>query len=410
MSDTLRDDVVNPIRRLVLLNQMAGPLFRQLAEGLAAHYPDGCLLLTGHPDTLAFSLDPTAGLVIEPAPAYDRQSWLHRALSWGRYLWRSTPFILRARRGDALVLVSNPPLLGPWVWLLSLFHKVPYIVLVYDIHPDVLVRLGALAEQGLLARCWRLINRRVYRRARAVVTIGQRMAGVLRRQVGNKGPVVSVVPPWVDIDVIKPMTRLENPLAASLVPDDATVVLYSGNMGASHDIDSILEAARMLRDVPRIYFLLIGEGEKYVDAVNFVAHHALANIRVLPFQPEDRLPCTLPLGDIALVALDDGLEDLMVPSKVFFYLAAGSAVIAIANDQSELSDLLAQGEVGMRIPPRHPELLAEMIQELVADPGRLADLKRNARQLAESTYAREIGIGNFVNLLTQAGLAPSAHA
>lgn len=100
----------------------------------------------------------------------------------------------------------------------------------------------------------------------------------------------------------------------------------------------------------------------------------------------------------------------MVPSKVFFYLAAGSAVIAIANDQSELSDLLAQGEVGMRIPPRHPELLAEMIQELVADPGRLADLKRNARQLAESTYAREIGIGNFVNLLTQAGLAPSAHA
>ena len=42
---------MSDIKRLILLNQMAGPLFRELAEGLSDAYDEGCFLLTGHPDT-----------------------------------------------------------------------------------------------------------------------------------------------------------------------------------------------------------------------------------------------------------------------------------------------------------------------------------------------------------------------
>lgn len=398
---------MTPIRRLVLLNQMAGPLFRQLAEGLANQYPQGCLLVTGHPDTLTMVSHPPAGLVIEAAPAYDRRSGGRRVLSWARFLWRSTPFILRARPGDAILLVSNPPLLGPWVWLLSRVRGLPYAVLVYDIHPEVLVRLGVLSAQGLPARLWSALNRCVYRRARAVVTIGQRMGRVLQQQVGDDGPTVQVVPPWADTAFIRPLSRRENPLAATFAPTDAVVVLYSGNMGASHDIDSILEAARQLREETGIFFLLIGEGEKYAEAVAYAGCYALRNLDVFPFQPEEQLPLTLALGDIALVTLDEGMEDLMVPSKVFYYLAAGSAVIAIANGQSELSDLLEQGDIGVRVPPRQPGILAEAIRDLAANPARLAVLKRNARELAETSYALGAGIAAFTSLLSRAGLGPA---
>ena len=44
------------VTRLIMLNQMAGPLFRELAEDLAPLYEDGCLLMTGHPDTLHYPL------------------------------------------------------------------------------------------------------------------------------------------------------------------------------------------------------------------------------------------------------------------------------------------------------------------------------------------------------------------
>jgi glycosyltransferase involved in cell wall biosynthesis len=395
------------IRRLILLNQATGPLFRQLAEGLSSRYPDGGLLVTGGARDGARIEALAPKLQVRAAPPYDRRSRLHRLLSWLRYVLRATRHVLLSREGDAVLFVSNPPLLGPWVWLLRHLRRVPYAVLVYDIHPDVLVRLGVLNDQGWPARIWRALNRRVYRRARAVVTIGNRMAAVLQRQVGADGPKVAVVPPWVDVGAIRPLPREQNPYADSYTPSGPVVVLYSGNMGASHDIDSILEATRQLRDEPGIFFLLIGEGEKHAEAVAFTERHQLTRVRVFPFQPEDRLPFTLPLGDLALVSLDEGMEDLMVPSKAFSYLAAGSALIAIANEPSELSDVLEQGAVGVRVGPRQPHKLAEVIRTLAADSERLTAMRAEARRLAVNRYSREAGVDAFAQVLDGAGLGPA---
>ena len=55
-------------RRLILLNQMAGPLFRELAEGVAPFFPEGAILLTGHPDTLAKAKNTHHKLRIIEAP------------------------------------------------------------------------------------------------------------------------------------------------------------------------------------------------------------------------------------------------------------------------------------------------------------------------------------------------------
>ena len=374
---------MNAPRRLILLNQSAGSLFHQLAAGLSHHYSDGCVLVTGNASSAEAMSEAVLALEVHAAPAYDRRSRLRRVLSWVRYVLRTTRYVLRARKGDAILLVSNPPLVGPWVWLLTYLRRVPYAVLVYDIHPDVLVGLGVLRERGIPARIWQSINRRVYRRAQAVITIGHRMAAVIQKQVGEDQPKVAVVPPWVDVDSIRPVSRDRNPHADSYVPQDALVVLYSGNLGASHDIDSILEAARQLQEDPDIFFLLIGGGEKFPEAASFAERHGLNNLRVLPWQPVDRIPFTLPLGDIALVALDEGMEDYMVPSKTFSYLAAGSAIVAITNEPSELTEILDQARVGLRVPPRKPDKLASAIRALAADKPRLAAMRAQARQLAE---------------------------
>lgn len=397
------------MQKLILFNQAAGSLFLQLAIGLSCEYPDGCRLVAGGDGASEHLNSKVSRLEIRRGPSYDRRSRFARVFSWVRYAFYSTTFVLFARKREAILFVSNPPLLGPWVWLLSHIRRVPYAVLVYDIHPDVLTRLGVLRERGLPARLWRALNRRVYRRAAAVVTLGDRMADVLQRQIGESGPRVEVVPPWVDVSVIRPLARRENPYADTYTPSTPLVVLYSGNMGASHDIDSILEAARLLKDEQNIFFLLVGRGEKYSCAVEFVSRHQLQNIRVLPFQPEERFPYTLALGDIALVALDEGMEDLMVPSKTFFSLAAGSALIAISREESELSDVLEKSDIGVRVSPRRPADLAKEIRELASDPGRLARMRSAARSVAEECYSRDAGVKSFLAVLDKAGLGPSAN-
>ena len=384
---------------------MAGPLFRELAEDLAPLYKDGCLLMTGHPDTLQYPLSERSKLTIKAGPVYDRISKFTRVQSWLRYIFASTRHVLLAKSGDAILLVSNPPLLGPWVWILSRFKPIPYGVLVYDIYPEVLIRLGVLAERGLIAKIWRFLNKVVNEDACLIVTISKRMANVLKSQKSFKAKKLVVVPPWVDVKKIIPIERVNNPFARE-IPEitDQIIVLYSGNMGASHDIDSMLAAAKILQNDRKILFIFIGDGDKQSDVKSFIQENKLVNILLFPFQAESNIKNTLPVADISLVSLDEGMEDLMVPSKSFYYLAAGSALIAIANQDSELSDLLSQHNCGLLVSPGKPLKLAEAIKRLASSPNELDIMKKTARNLAETKYAREICITQFSEHLRQAHL------
>jgi len=383
---------------------MAGPLFRQLAEGLAPHYADGAVLVTGHPDTLAMANQVEVKLKLQAAPGYNRRTHLLRIYSWFRYLLSISKYLLKVRKGDVFLLVSNPPLLGLWVWLFSFIRPLHYAVLVYDIYPDVLVQANLLNKSSLPAKLWNLVNRLVYDRAESVITIGDRMAGRLRYQMLPKTADVSVVPPWSDVETLRPMARVDNPYAQDFVEADDAVILYSGNMGGSHDIDSMLKAAKLLQDQKRVRFVFIGNGEKLPAVESYIQQYPDGNVRVFPFQPEEMLPYTLTLADISLVALDEGFEELMVPSKVFSYLAAGSAVVAIANDNSELSDVMDKADIGMRVSAGNPKALTEAILQLVNDPLRLTACQDNARKLAISCYSRDSGVQTFYDVLQKHGL------
>ena len=110
-------------KRLIMLNQMAGPLFRELAEGLSPFFGDGCILFTGHPDTLKLKDMVTSKLIIQEAPIYDRSSIVKRVLSWIKYLFATTNLILNSKESDSFMIVSNPPILGGWFWLLNKFKN-----------------------------------------------------------------------------------------------------------------------------------------------------------------------------------------------------------------------------------------------------------------------------------------------
>lgn len=383
---------------------MAGPLFRELAEGLSEQMPEGCVLFTGHPDTLIRKDSVPASLKIEAAPVYDRSSKSKRLLSWLKYLIASSRFILRAKEGDAFILVTNPPLLGIWFWLVSVIKKRPYVLLVYDIHPDALIQNGFLSSTSMIVKVWRWLNAKVYRDAQKIITLGDIMAKRLSTQFAVKSGQVEAIPPWVDVNFIRPLTYEDNPLSVEFNPDGKTVILYSGNMGISHDIDSMLEAALLLRDREDILFVFIGLGEKWNEAKLFPKKHSLGNVKVFPFQTEDRLPNTITLGAISLVALDQGMEELMVPSKVFYYLAAGSSIIGICQGQNELQNVIGKSECGICIPPQSPIQLAQEISSLVDNRSRMLGFQKNARKAAVKYYSREIGVNNFVSVLRSVGI------
>ena len=385
---------------LIMLNQMAGPLFCELAIGLSDKFLDGVVLHTGHPDAKNIS-SANPNICLMSAPIYNRKSKLTRVLSWLMYLFSTTRLILFAKKGDVFLLSSNPPILGIWFWLLNIFKKSPYVLLVYDVHPDVLVEVGVVKSNNLLVKAWHWLNQWVYRDAKSVVTLGRHMAARLAKSNALDLEEIVIIPPWVDTHSIKPVPYQKNPLAKKFNPDGRHVILYSGNMGISHDIDTMLEAAKLLKDRDDILFLFIGGGDKYQTVVKYQKDNQLNNIAVYPYQPETDLPYTMTLATISLVALGGGAQALMIPSKVFYYMAAGSAVVGIFSGENELKDIIDSSECGVYIKPGDAAGLADKIKQLLLDVGKLELYRQSSRESVINMYDRKICIERFSVLFSE---------
>ena len=370
--------------KLLCLNQMAGPLFRQLVEKIADSSEDLVELVSGHPD-LFDNPKTSKNLVVIKAPTYNRNSRVTRLLSWSAYLVVATSKLIRLKKDDAVILSTNPPLLVLLVFAISKVIGFRYLCMIYDIYPDVLLRKGLISENNLITKIWRNLNRLAYKRAEMVVTLGTRMAHNLESHYLPLS--VRVLRPWVDTKKIVPVQRQDNPTIGHFSSFGDFVVLYSGNIGAAHDIESIIGAAKLLQNCKNVKFVFIGDGEKSSAVKDYIRDYPNGNVSLHPFQAEHRLKYTLSIADVSLVTLDEGMEDLMVPSKFFYYLAAGSAVIGICKKNSELGDLIIGEEIGYLVPQGSPKKLAVKILSLYRNRQKLSIFKFNARKQAEERHS-----------------------
>ncbi len=381
--------------RLFVINQVAGPLTLQLLQDLSAAGVE-CELLTGFLDaeeggSVPFKIVP--GRTLAKAPAWKRL-W-----TWLRFTVQAAAAAIRRRRVPMLV-VTNPPWTMLVMPLLKALLGCRYVLLVYDIYPDVLERMGSLRRGGVIAGIWRRMSRRSLLAAEGVITIGERMAGTLQ---GHLRPLdsrpVEVMPNWADTDIIRPRPRSENEFALRHGLADKFVVMYSGSFGATHDTQSILRAAGMLTDLEDVRIVLIGGGTRQREVAGLVAESGLPNVILLPLQPPGTLPLSLSSAQCAIVSLDEGYEGVSVPSKTYYALAAGAALLAVSPPDTELTDLVARHGCGVHVPPRDPEQLAQGIRRFHDDPEMLERCRAAARAAAESCYSRRRIVPRYVAYL-----------
>ncbi|MDA9196987.1 glycosyltransferase family 4 protein [Akkermansiaceae bacterium] len=373
--------------RILFLNQVAGPLFRELAEDIAISFGKA-ELLSGHMDDIAREMSPALDIV--PGPDYDRSNLLTRVWSWIRFFFCALRMAFRSSPDRMLFIVSNPPFLPLVGWLASVIRGQRYCMLVYDVYPAVLIKLGKISERGPVAMLWRAFNRLIWSRAEIVFTIGEHMAANMRLEAPKMDPSrVRVVPIWVDVDFIKPIPQRENPFLISLGWQDRKIVLYSGNLGYTHNLDGLLKAAQQLKDRSDIGFLIIGSGALWDKLEAEIQGKTMENVKLLPFQPEHMLPQTLPAGDISIVSMEAAIAGFMIPSKTFYYMAAGSALIALVPEKCEVADVVEKGECGIRLDPDDGEGIARAILAMIEEPAKLERYKHRSRELAVKRYSRK---------------------
>jgi glycosyltransferase involved in cell wall biosynthesis len=383
-----------PAPRYLFFKQTAGVrnYFCELAQDVAA----------GEGRSLVFSdivSPPMGGLEFRLGPRYRRNTEAARLLTWARYCMAAAWFAFRVRGRPVLFMIAQPPFLPLLGYLQKKLLGRKYVVWVDDVYPDILIQRGRMRRGGLAARAWAAFNRRVLGAAEHVTTLGPCMMENVRAYL-KPDAATSIIPTWVDTEFIRPRAKSENPFAAQHGQQAKLTVMYSGNLGASHDVMSILAAARELRPDARIHFMIIGAGPQWEAIQTAVREHGDTNVTLLPLQPEEMLPYSLATAEIALVSLDKGTEGVSMPSKTYYSMAAGAAIAAISVEQSDLAHVVRAYECGFVAPPGDVEALAAGIRRLAGDPQELERLRQNARRAAEQHYSRAVNTARVRAILS----------
>jgi len=324
-----------------------------------------------------------------------RRLWL-RALNYVTFLVQSLRFGLTRDRPDVVLAMTDPPVIADVALLVARRFRVPLVVISQDVFPETAVQLGRLDNRAVIFLLRSLV-RWYLRRADRIVAIGETMRARLLEK-GACADRVTVIPNWVDASAITPAAR-DNAWAREHGFDRGFVVMHSGNVGHAQDLDSLIRAATLLRDLDDLSVAIIGGGARRDELVALAEALDARLVRFLPYQPRELLSQSLSAADVHVVGLARGLAGYVVPSRLYGVLAAGRPVIAAADAESETAQIVERAGCGVVVPPGRPDLLAAAIRQVRAGELDLAEMGRRGREYVVREADRSVAVAKYQSLL-----------
>jgi colanic acid biosynthesis glycosyl transferase WcaI len=304
---------------------------------------------------------------------------------------------------DVVVSLTDPPILGLAALQAARRAGARFVFLCEDVFPEVAILLDDFRNETV-NRTLDRVNRYLLREADAVVALGDRMKRRLVEEKGADPDRVRVIHNWADCEAIAPRSK-DNAFARAHGLSDRFVLMHSGNVGLSQNLDLLVEAAARLTSREQLVVAIVGDGARRQPLQEMVARRGLTNIRFFPYQPKEQLDESFATADAFLVSLKPGLEGYIVPSKVYGILASGRPFVAAVDPSCEAAVIAREHHCGTIAPPGEPDVLASSIAALCDDPAGAQTMGENARRAAWH-YDRRVAVQAYYDLF--AGLRPAA--
>ncbi|MBJ7498543.1 MAG: glycosyltransferase family 4 protein [Sphingopyxis sp.] len=305
------------------------------------------------------------------------------------------------RRGDRLLIVTNPPTLPPLVGLIARWKGMDAHLLVHDVYPEVLAATGFMRRDSLPYRLLERLFSATFALYGSIVVLGRDMADLVHQKLRGAHRRITIIPNWGDVDEVVPLVREENPFFDLNRIDAPCVIQFSGNIGRTHDVETIIAAARRLGTRDDILFVFAGYGGKTDVIGQAIASGELPNIRLLPRQPRELLGPMLASATATIISFVDEMKGLSVPSRMYNVLSAGTPIIAIADADSELALVVGEEKAGWVLPTGDAEALLTLIMRIASPAGaeEAARFGANGRAAVEARYTFESVVARFRSLI-----------
>lgn len=304
-------------------------------------------------------------------------------------------------RPDVVVSFTTPPFIGLVGIVNRWFRGSKAVYWVMDLYPDLPVACGVMKPAGIATRFFERVNRFILKHSDVSVVLGRCMRD---RVLGKDTPDerVRMISIWSDTTGMDPIEPAENPVRGAMgIPAADTVVMYSGNFGIGHDAQTICRAMKRLDGRQGLRFEFVGGGKRRGEVEKYIAAEGLKNARWHEYAPREKLGPSLAAGDIHLISLKEGVEGIMVPSKLMGIMAVGRPSIFVGDPTSEVARVLTETSSGLVVREGDDAGLAQAIERLAGDSALRRQMGENARRALHGQYDADTACRRWVELLEQ---------
>ncbi len=337
------------------------------------------------------------------APAYSknvsfRRLWNHWVLA--RQFRRLAP--RQSDRPDVIVVSVPPPMLAREACRFGKACGAGIIVDCQDLWPETFYRLGSGATRALKRiafRPWAVAAAESYRLADAVVGVAD---GYVQRVVELGGPKARTasIPLGVELAAFD-AAAARGKCDRFTKPPGQVWLAYTGSLNRSYDPITIIRAAGKLRDKAGAFRLFVtGRGELQGEAEEVIRSEGIDNVTMTGFLDYDAWAYLLSQCDVGFNA-SFASAMIYLPNKIFYYLAAGLAVLNTIPGQC--SRIVREGNCGLDYSAGDVDGCAATIVRILDDENSRLAMQRASRQLAEATYDRAVFMARYAELIESLG-------
>jgi glycosyltransferase involved in cell wall biosynthesis len=310
------------------------------------------------------------------------EGFTKRVLDYVSFMLTGAVSALFVRKVDVVVGTSPQFFTACAAWMVGGLKRVPWVFELRDIWPESIKAVGAM-QDSLAIRVLERIELFLYRHASRIVAVTHAFKDTLvhRGIAGNK---IDVITNGVDLSNFSPLPK-DVDLCAELGLNGCFVAGYIGTHGLAHGLETLLDAAQILEQVPgakNIRILFLGDGAKKAQLVESAKARGLRNVVFVASVPKDQVPRYWSLLDVSIIHLrKSDLFTSVIPSKLFECMGMGIPVLhGVAGESAAI---VQNEQVGEMFESENAQQLVDALLKLRADETRFKSYQANGLSAAK---------------------------
>ncbi len=286
-----------------------------------------------------------------------------------------------SNRYDAIIVHEPSPITQYYpALLLNKIQKTPVYFWVLDLWPESLEVAGGIKNKIVLNIFKKMVVS-FYNNAEKILISSKGFKNSILEKGDYKDKLV-YFPNWAEESIADAASDVNIP-----VLPQGFKVMFAGNIGEAQDMESIMEAALLLKETKNIHWIIIGDGRKMPFLQAFIEQNELQDtVHLMGRHPVEKMSSFFSKADVMLVSLkDDPIFNLTVPAKMQAYMSAAKPILAMVNGEAQ--DIIKEASAGISVPAGSYTELAAAVKGAAALPEvELEAMGYNGRRFFEEHF------------------------